>query len=58
MDQLEYEEVIEWYNSNKVNFDSWELDRVRDCYNEMVQVENPTDAEKAIIQWIENVLSL
>ena len=58
MDQLKYEEVIEWYNSNKVNFDSWELDRVRDCYNEMVQVENPTDAEKAIIQWIENVLSL
>lgn len=58
MDQLEYEEVIEWYNSNKVNFDSWELDRVRDCYNEMVQVENPTDGEKAIIQWIENVLSL
>lgn len=58
MDQLEYEEVIEWYNSDKVNFDSWELDRVRDCYNEMVQLENPTDGEKAIIQWIENVLSL
>ena len=58
MDQLKYEEVIEWYNSNKVNFDSWELDRVRDCYNEMVQVENPTDAENAIIQWRENVRSL
>lgn len=58
MDQYEYEEVLEWYNSDKVNFDSWELDRIRDCYNEMVQVGNPTDGEKEIIQWIENVLSL
>lgn len=56
MDQLKYEEVIEWYNSDKVNFDSWELDRIRDCYNEMVQVENPSDLEKELIGWCEGLL--
>ena len=57
MDQLEYEEVIEWYNDNKDVFDTWELDRVRGFYNDLVQLENPSNLEKKLIEWCEGILA-
>lgn len=56
MDQSEYEEVVEWYNDNKDVFDTWELDRIRDFYNDLVQLENPNDFEKELIGWCECIL--
>lgn len=57
MDQLGYEEVVEWYNDNKDVFDTWELDRIRDFYNDLVQLENPSDLEKGLIEWCEGILA-
>lgn len=54
MDQLEYEEVIEWYNSDKYFFDTWELIRINYFYNDLVQLENPGDFEKELISWCED----
>lgn len=56
MDQLEYEEVIEWYNNDKNAFDTWELNRVRSFYNDLVQLENPSNLEKELIGWCEGIL--
>lgn len=56
MDQLEYEEVVEWYNSDKDVFDTWELNRIRGFYNGLVQLENLSDLEKKLIGWCEGVL--
>lgn len=56
MDQLEYEEVVEWYNDNKGTFDTWELNRVRSFYNDLVQLENPSNLEKELIGWCEGIL--
>ena len=56
MDQLEYEEVVEWYNDGKDVFDTWELNRIRDFYNDLVQSENPSDLEKKLIKWCESIL--
>lgn len=56
MDQLEYEEVIEWYNSDKYFFDTWELVRINYFYNDLVQLENPSDFEKELISWCEDIL--
>ena len=52
MDQLEYEEVVEWYNDDKDVFDTWELNRIRDFYNNLVQLENPSDLEKELIGYL------
>ena len=54
MDQLEYEEVIEWYNNDKYFFDTWELIRINYFYNDLVQLENPSDFEKELISWCED----
>ena len=56
MDQLEYDEVVEWYNDGKDVFDTWELNRIRDFYNDLVQLENPSDFEKELISWCEGIL--
>lgn len=56
MDQLEYEEVVEWYNDDKDVFDTWELNRIRDFYNDLVQLEKPSDLEKKLIEWCECIL--
>lgn len=56
MNQLEYEEVLEWYNDDKDVFDTWELNRIRDFYNDLVQLENPSDLEKKLIGWCEDLL--
>lgn len=56
MDQLEYEEVVEWYNNDKDVFDTWELNRVRGFYNDLIQLENPSDLEKKLIGWCEDLL--
>jgi hypothetical protein len=56
MDQLEYEEVVEWYNNDKDVFDTWELNRIRGFYNDLIQLENPSDLEKKLIGWCEDLL--
>ena len=56
MGQSEYEEVVEWYNNDKDVFDTWELDRIRDFYNDLVQLENSSDLEKKLIGWCEGIL--
>lgn len=56
MDRLEYEEVVEWYNNNKDTFDTWELNKVRSFYNDLVQLENPSNLEKELIGWCEGIL--
>ncbi len=56
MNRLEYEEVVEWYNDNKGTFDTWELNRVRSFYNDLVQLENPSNLEKELIGWCEGIL--
>lgn len=56
MDQLEYEEVIEWYNDGKNVFDTWELNRINRFYNDLVQLENQSDLEKELIKWCEDIL--
>ena len=56
MDQLEYEEVIEWYNDCKDVFNNLELNKVGGFYNELVQLENPSDLEKELIGWCEDIL--
>lgn len=56
MDQLEYEEVIEWYNNNKDTFDTWELNRINCFYSDLVQLEKPSDLEKELIKWCESIL--
>ena len=57
MDQLEYEEVVEWYNNNKDTFDTWELNRIKYFYNDLVQLENPSNLEKGLIDWCEGILA-
>lgn len=56
MDQLEYEEVVEWYNNDKNAFDTWELNRINCFYNDLVQLENPSNLEKGLIDWCECIL--
>ena len=56
MDQLEYEEVVEWYNDNKGTFDTWELNKINCFYNDLVQLENPSNLEKELIGWCEGIL--
>ena len=56
MGKLEYEEVVEWYNDGKDVFDTWELNRIRDFYNDLVQLEKPSDLEKKLIGWCEDIL--
>ena len=56
MGQLEYEEVVEWYNDKKDVFDTWELNRIRYFYNDLVQLENPSNLEKELIKWCEGIL--
>lgn len=57
MGQLEFEEVVEWYNDKKDVFDTWELNRIRYFYNDLVQLENPSDLEKELIEWCEGILA-
>lgn len=56
MDELIYEEVMDWYNNNKKEFDTWELNRVLDYYNHLVQEEHINYCESLIIKWAENIL--
>ena len=56
MDQFEYEEVIEWYNDCKDAFNNLELNKVGGFYNDLVQLENPSDLEKELIGWCEDIL--
>lgn len=56
MGQLEYDEVVEWYNDKKDVFDTWELNRIRYFYNDLVQLENQSDLEKELIEWCEGIL--
>ena len=56
MGQLEYEEVFEWYNDGKDVFDTWELNRIKYFYNDLVQSENPSNLEKELIEWCEGIL--
>lgn len=56
MGQLEYEEVVEWYNEFKDVFDTWELNIINCFYNDLVQLENPSNLEKKLIDWCEGIL--
>lgn len=56
MGQLKYEEVVEWYNEFKDVFDTWELNKINCFYNDLVQLENPSNLEKKLIDWCEGIL--